>query len=143
MIPAARASSTGSAAAGTPNAPAAPAPMSGLTLIAASPPAGRRGWAPSSAPVARPSPSACTASATATAGAGQRDGRAFQEAVDRQRRRRACAAGLLSVFLAAAPGAGGRPAAVKAPAAAIGTRAGRIRAALARARRRGAGGNPR
>ena len=41
-------------------------------------------------------------------GSGQRDGGSLQEAVDRQRRRRAGAAGMLVAFLAAAPGAGGQ-----------------------------------
>jgi hypothetical protein len=41
--------------------------------MAASQGATRRAWPPSSAPVARPSPNACTASATATTGPGQRD----------------------------------------------------------------------
>jgi hypothetical protein len=107
MTPAAKASSTGSAAAGMGNALATAAPMRVLTLIAVSQPATRRGWAPSSAPVARPSPNACTASATATATEpAKRNSRALQEAVYRQRRCRARAAGMLGVFPAAAAGAG-------------------------------------
>src|SRR5947209_3225841 len=52
---------------GNGNAPAAATPAIGLRLITASQPARRRGWPPSSAPVASPSANACTASATATA----------------------------------------------------------------------------
>ena len=66
--PAATATSTGPAASGTVKALVTAAPMTGLTLIAASQPATRRrDWAPSSVPVARPSPNVCAASATTTA----------------------------------------------------------------------------
>lgn len=74
--------------------------------------------------------------------AGQRDGGALQEPVNRQCRRGGRAARLLLVLLAGAPGVGRRPATANPAAAATGTRAGRIPVAWAAAQASGSRCSP-